>query len=89
MSDIHNLDEVSQYFEFVVGGNTYHFRYMTVEEAEKMQEMSGDEAKIRDYLYSFISKVDTTAPEFAEIAKKMITPQWIRFRTMVETEFKG
>lgn len=89
MSEIHNLDEVQQYFEFIANGHTYRFRYMTVEEAEEMQKLSEDDAKVRDFLYSFISKVDETAPDFSDVAKKMITPQWIRFRKMIETEFKG
>lgn len=89
MSEVHNLDDVQQYFEFVVNSHKYRFRYMTVEEAETMQNMSNDEAKLRDFLYSFISKVDEASPNFEDVAKKMITPQWIRFRKMIETEFKG
>lgn len=85
---IHNLDDsVVEYFEFIVKGHNYRFRHMTMEELEQLKAVESDEKKSKEYLYSFITKVNETSPDFPEIAKKMITPQWVRFRKMIQTEF--
>lgn len=87
---MHNLDsEVNEYFEFTVKGHNYRFRHLTMEEIEKMKEFETDEKKSREYLFGFISKVDETSPEFAEVSKQMIAPHWIRFREMIKAEFSG
>lgn len=86
---MHNLDDVAEYFDFILKGNTYRFRQMTMEEIEKLKEIEGDEKKTMSYLFTFISKVTENAPEFATIAKKMVAPQWKKFVEMLKTEFTG
>lgn len=89
MAQVHNLDTVAEYFEFIVKGHNYRFRHMNTEELEGLKAIEKDDQKSKEYLYSFITRVNETSPEFSEIAKKMITPQWVRFRKMIETEFSG
>lgn len=90
MAKIHNLDEqVQEYFEFIVKGHKYKFRHMTTEEIEELRKIEDNEEKSKEFLYSFITKEEETAPEFPEVAKDMITPHWIRFREMIKTEFGG
>lgn len=87
---IHNLDEgVQEYFDFIVNGFKYRFRHLNTEESEELKELEkvGDDKKVKKFLYNFISKVDEKAPNFSETAKKMIGPQWVRFRKMIEEEY--
>lgn len=85
----HNLDDgVSESFEFQVRGHSYVFRHLTTEEMQGMQKLEGKE--LEEYLYQFISKkdpADSATPDFKEVAKTMITPQWNNFKKMVMTEF--
>lgn len=85
----YNLDDVREYFEFTLKGNIYRFRHMTTEEIEKMATLEKQEAKMTDYLVSFIDKVDPDAPDFVVIQKQMTIPQWRLFREMVKSEFGG
>lgn len=87
---IHNLDEsVSEYFEFVIKGHTYRFQHLNTEEVAELKKVSDDEEKTKEYMYKFILPVSKDAPSFEEISKKMISPQWARFREMITTEFSG
>lgn len=87
---IHNLDEsVQEYFEFVVNKYSYRFRHMNTEELEELKAVSGDEEKSRIFMYRFIEKVDPASPDFAEVAKKMLVPQWVNFKKMITSEFGG
>lgn len=91
MSEIHNLDDsISEYFEFVFKGHRYKFRHLTTEEVDEMAKIETSEnsdKKLREYLYTFVSKTDDSSPEFSESAKDMILPQWSKFRDMLKTEF--
>jgi hypothetical protein len=90
MAQIHNLDEsVQEYFEFIVKGHNYRFRHMNTEEMEAWKDVESDDVKAKEYLYSFISKVNADSPEFSEVAKTMITPHWLAFKKMVQVEFGG
>ncbi|MFA9228798.1 MAG: hypothetical protein ACEQR7_10285 [Agathobacter rectalis] len=85
---MYNLDDVKEYFEFKIKGHIYHFRYLTTEEIEKMQKIeSTDEAASREFMCSFISKVDESAPEFKDIYNEITTAQWKIFSNMIKTEF--
>ena len=87
---IHNLDiDVAEYFEFIIKGHSYRFRHLNTEEVESMKSFESDEEKTKDYLFNFISKVNDDAPDFKEVAKKMITPQWVKFREMIKAEFSS
>lgn len=90
-NQIHNLDEgVQEYFEFILKGHKYRFAHLNTEQLEELQKISdSDEDKQKDFFYKFITKVDDSSPDFADISKQMIAPHWIRFRKMVETEFSG
>lgn len=86
---LYNLDEnIYEYFEFIVKGHRYKFRQLNTEELKELQTLAkgNDEDKIQEYLFQFITKVDADTPEFPEIAKKMITKQWIKFRKMLVSE---
>lgn len=86
---IHNLDEgVVEYFEFIVKGYKFKFRQLTTEEMETLRDFKDDEEKVKEYLYSFITRTDESSPEFSEVAKKMFPTQWNKFRSMLEAEFK-
>lgn len=89
-NQIHNLDEsVVEYFDFIVKGHKYRFQHMTTEEMAEMKKLSGDEEKARDYMFKFISKTDEASPDFIEVSKQMITPQWVKFFAMIKVEFNG
>lgn len=89
MSEVYDLNKaVQEYFSFSIGGFIYRYRHMTTEEIEKLKSFEGSEDKKQEeYMYSFITKEDPKAPDFPEVAKKMIVPQWINFRKMINTEF--
>lgn len=87
---VYNLNEsVAEFFEFEVNGHHYRFRHMNTEELEELQKIEKDDKKSKEFMFSFIDKVDQSSPDFPEVAKKMIAPQWVRFREMIQTEFGG
>jgi hypothetical protein len=90
MPEIHNLDEsIVESFEFIVKGYKYKFRQPNTEELEELAKLGSDEKKSQEFLFSFISKVDESSPEFPEVAKKMIAPHWVAFRKMIQSELGG
>lgn len=90
MAQTHVLDkDVAEYFTFSIRGHEYRFRYLTMPELEKMKEIESDEAKSRAYLFSFISKVNESSPDFEEVQKTMLAPHWLRFRDMIKAEFSA
>lgn len=91
MAEIYNLDEgVNEYIEFIVGGFKYKFKHMNSDEAIEMEkiEKTGKVGEVNKYLYKFVTKIDEAAPEFSEMAKKMIGPQWKAFRKMFKAEYE-
>lgn len=83
---IHNLDEgVQEYFEFSVKGHVYRFRHLNTEEVHELMKLSGEE--LEKHIYQFITKVNPESPDFTEISKKMITPEWANFKKMITSEF--
>lgn len=85
----HDLDAgIQESFEFIVKGHKYRFRQLNTEEIEKLQEVSKDKdaLKTKEFLFQFITKVDEKSPEFAEVAKQMIAPQWKKFQEMIKKE---
>ena len=91
MNQPYNLDsDVSEYFEFILKGNTYKFRYPTTREAfsaKKLTEASDDESK--KFMVQFISKVDEKAPDFAELIEDINIVYWSRFIDMVTKELSN
>lgn len=86
MAETYNLsDGVQEYFEFILKGHHYRFRHLTTEELDEFKKLKGDELQV--YIYKFITKVDPASPEFSDIAKTMISPEWANFTKMVTTEF--
>lgn len=86
----YNLDADQEYFEFVLKGHKYKFRYMTMEETQGMASIAGDKdasQQVLEYLYQFISSDEPDAPDFKEASKNFLTTQWNKFFEMLGTEF--
>lgn len=83
---IHDIDEgVQESFEFRVKGHSYLFRYLNTEELEAFLALTGKD--LEQAMYQYITKKDPASPDFPEIARKMISPQWANFTKMIEAEF--
>jgi hypothetical protein len=83
---MHNLDEgIQEHFEFTVKGHKYKFRHLNTEEMEQIAKLDTDNEKAKQYLYTFITKVDE-GPEFSDVSKQMIAPQWRKFHDMIKAE---
>lgn len=86
----YSLDTVSEYIEFIVGGKNYRLKHLTTEEQDELQTLQQENPiKAREFLYRFISPVNEADPQFSEVAKKMTTPQWIKFSQMLQSEYKS
>lgn len=88
---VYNLnDNVSDSFEFEVGGHKYKMRYPTLPEAQKIgieSEKAGDDIDtFLKVVYSFVDSVED-APPIAETMKKQNMLVFKRFATMIRTEF--
>jgi hypothetical protein len=84
---MHNLDDgVQEYFEFILKGHTYRFRHLNTEEIEHLRKIDGDDKKVKEYLFQFITKVKEDAPEFPVVSQQMLTPHWIKFKKMIQAE---
>lgn len=87
MKETINLDsELSEYFDFIVEGYTYRFRYPTIEEANAFTDVESDDQKAMTLIFSFISKVDDASPDFKDIYPKMIIPKQQKFVQMLKSE---
>jgi hypothetical protein len=88
MTDIRNLDDsVTEYFDFIVGGHTYRFRHLTVDEITAFKNLGDDNEKTMAYIASFVSPITQGAPEFSETLSKMIVPKLKKFMQMIKEEF--
>lgn len=81
----YNLDDVSESFTFLVGGNLYNFRHMDTNQMEEMSKLKDDKSKT--YLFQFITPQDAKSPSIEEATKHFTIPMWKAFYHMVETEF--
>jgi len=88
-------DNVSDHFEFVLGGFTYQMKYPTVEETEKVQDVlkkakeNDDSAEILEQMYQFISSEDKEAPPISEALKKYNIKVIQNFNEMIKAEFSA
>jgi glycerol-3-phosphate cytidylyltransferase-like family protein len=95
MSAYNLNDNVSDSFEFILGGFTYKMRYPTVEETEQVQEVlkkaekDGDSSIILEQMYQFISCEDEKAPKIDEALKKQTLPVIKNFNEMIKAEFSA
>ena len=91
MNQPYNLDtDVSEYFEFILKGNTYRFRYPTTREAfeaKKLENAPLEESK--KYLIQFISKVDDKSPDFQGVIDDVNVVYWSKFNDMVTRELSN
>ncbi|MCZ2140814.1 MAG: hypothetical protein LC096_05415 [Bacteroidia bacterium] len=88
MNQPYNLDtDVSEYFEFIIKGNTYQFRYPTTRELEEFNGIDEkSEDKTKEFLAKFISKVDEKSPDVVDLLNSVNIKYWVRFSNMVKTE---
>lgn len=87
-SQTYNLDDsVNESFKFIANGHTYIFRHLNTEEIDAMRKVSEDEGKFKEFIAQFITKENESSPDFIDIFKKMITPQWRNFNKMIKAEF--
>ena len=86
-SESYNLDDgVVEYFEFIVKGHKYRFKYPTTEESAKFRGLKDSVKAGKKIMAEFISKVDEGSPSFEEISKTMTVPYWRKFNEMIATE---
>ena len=87
----YDLDSgISEYFEFILKGNTYRFRYPTTREsfeAKKLTGVSDEESKA--FMVKFVSKVDEKTPDFADIIEDLNVKYWAKFIDMVTKELSN
>jgi hypothetical protein len=82
---VYNLDEnIEEYFEFIILGHKYRFRYPSTEEMFELKD-----AKDETLFERFITKVEENSPEFSETSKKMISPHWLAFKEMIYQQIGG
>lgn len=84
--NVFNLDEgLVEYFEFIVCGHRYKFRYPNTEELDTLRSIGSDEQKAKDFMFGFIDPIGDS-PTFEEVQKKMLVTQWVKFREMIDTQ---
>lgn len=82
----YNLDEnIAEYFEFIVGGNTYKMKYPTTDELEVIQKIK-DQTKQGEAMLDFISVVTEGAPDILTAMKDKNVQVTKRFRDMIAAE---
>lgn len=95
MSAYNLNDNVSDHFEFILGGHTYKMKYPTVEETEQVQDAlkkaqeSNNNESVLKIMFQFISSDDKEAPSFDEAIKKQNIKVIQNFSQMIEAEFKA
>ena len=88
-NNVHNLDEQSEYFEFILSGNTYKFRYPTTEEIAEMKKlMDGEKIDEQAQIDWFLQFVEGK-PSIADVFPGITIKQQQNFMNMIMTEFTG
>lgn len=86
----YNLDDNPQeFFDFILGGHTYHMRYPTgseQEEGSKVLKEQGEQPFL-DWMYSFITCDDSDAPSVKDALSSKNVVVARRFNTMIRKEF--
>lgn len=86
MNKPYDLDDgVNEYFEFILKGHLYHFRYPSTDEIDEIAEIKTTK-QMKETLSKFITKGQEDAPEFTEITEQLTIPHWARFRDMIIKE---
>lgn len=92
---VHNLDEgQAEYFEFILEGNGYLFRYPTTEEVRALKpvfsETVGENSEQEQLkaLYKFITPKEGS-PDIAKVMGKVNIKKQQRFAQMIASEFTG
>lgn len=89
MSEIkHNLDEgYNEYVHFILKGNEYRLRLMTVEELEKLSQVDeNDYSAVIGFYATFVEAVTEGAKPFADIWRKMSIGQMKLFGDMIKEQ---
>ena len=90
MSSYNLNDNVSDSFEFEVGGHKYEMVYPTLEDAQKVQKLvedaDGDAQKSLEPIYKFI-KPKGESPNISSVMKKQNVRVLQNFKKMMEAEF--
>lgn len=87
----YNLDQdTPEYFEFILGGNTYKMVYPTTEEIDLMRKEKDDE-KRGEMMFEKIKPVTDGAPSIDEALKKKNVKVLSHFYKMIKDEmgFEG
>lgn len=89
MSDVtsYDFDDVSEYFEFKLGGYAYQMRYPTTEEMEKAMDLDGDARG--EFVLSFIKPVQENDPNVSDTLKKVTVKSSRLFIKTVMKEFSS
>jgi len=88
MNQPYDLDSgISEYFEFILKGNIYRFRYPTTREATLANELKDkSEKESKDFMIQFVTKVDEKTPNFEDIIDDLNVKYWAKFISMVTSE---
>lgn len=82
----YDLDkETPEFFEFIVGGNTYKMVYPTSEQIEEIRNLKNEKERGEKTL-AFITPVTENAPDIEEALKKKNIKAYQKFYEMIETE---
>lgn len=89
--NLDTADNQPESFDFILGGNTYHFRYPTTEEVAelaKLRQADGtpDADQIMKAVYAFISPADQSAPSVEEALNKSRIQKFREFQHMMIVE---
>jgi len=88
----HNLDENTQeYFEFILGGNTYKMRYPNTEEILEAKKLTddtetGNSKEQLKWVYKFIS-AEEGVPSIEEAVNHSNIKKLNKFNKMLQEEF--
>lgn len=83
----YNLDVDSDHFDFTVNNHLYRFKHMTMADLNDMDKLRDQEQELGKFFSQFITKVNDDSPDFEEISKTFIVPNWRKFHEMVRAEF--
>ncbi len=86
---MYNLDtDVSEYFEFILKGNTYRFRYPTTRELTEFSNLDEKDTdkKVKEFIGKYVTPVDDKSPEIVELLNSLNIKYWVKFSEMIKTE---
>lgn len=84
---VHNLDDQSEDFGFILEGKEYRMKYPNTEEIAEAEKLQEDSPEQLNWILSLITSVESETTPIKEVLERVNIKKSRRFTAMVLAEF--